>query len=137
MEKVYRRLESWRRRRHGRSPIPQPLWVAAATVAQHRSSNDHVRLASRFEQLDRIAVGIFQLDLFAARAYFNLIAKMKPSLLQRFNPRRKIGNLEDHPVPAAGLLLATIWHWPGTRSPGVLFQMSLGCLRMFPFPVDS
>src|SRR6267142_649722 len=61
MEKVYRLLESWRRRRHGRSPIPQPLWVAAATVAQHRSSNDHVRLASRFEQLDRIAVGIFQL----------------------------------------------------------------------------
>src|SRR5437762_12481151 len=77
-----------------------------------------VRLASRFEQLDRIAVGIFQLDLFAARAYFHLIAKMKPSVLQRLNPRRKIANMEDHPVPAAGFLLATIWHWPGTRSPG-------------------
>src|SRR5215471_5616009 len=79
---------------------------------------DHVRLAGRLEQLDRIAVGIFQLDLFATGAYFHLIAKMKPSDLQRLNPPRKIGNLEDHPVPTAGLLLATIWHWPGTRSPG-------------------
>jgi hypothetical protein len=78
---------------------------------------DHLQLASRLEQLDRIAVRIFQLDLFAARAYFHLIAKMKPSLLQRLNPRRKIGNVQDHPVPAPGLLLATIWHWPGNPKP--------------------
>src|SRR5438552_2814449 len=43
------------------------------------------------------SVGIFQLDLFAAGAYFHLIAKMKPSLLQRLSPSRKIGNLEDSP----------------------------------------
>ena len=76
------------------------------------------RLAGRLEQLDRIAVGIFQLDLFAAGAYFHLIAKMKPGVLQRLSPGRKIRNLEDHPVPPAGLLSATIRHRPGTRSPG-------------------
>ena len=34
MRKVYRRLERWRRTRRGRTPIPKPLWVAAATVAR-------------------------------------------------------------------------------------------------------
>ena len=34
MEKVYRRLERWRSKRHGRSPIPKPLWTAAAVVAR-------------------------------------------------------------------------------------------------------
>ena len=34
MEKVYRHLERWRSKRHGRSPIPKPLWAAAAAVAR-------------------------------------------------------------------------------------------------------
>ena len=34
MEKVYRRLERWRSRRRGRTPIPKPLWAAAALVAR-------------------------------------------------------------------------------------------------------
>lgn len=48
---------------------------------------------SRFEQFDRIAVRIFQLDLFTARTYFHLIAKMKPVFLQLLDASRKIRNL--------------------------------------------
>ena len=39
MEKVYRRLESWRRTRRGRQPIPEPLWAAAAAVAREYGIN--------------------------------------------------------------------------------------------------
>ena len=39
MEKVYRRLESWRRTRRGRQPIPPPLWAAAAAVAREHGIN--------------------------------------------------------------------------------------------------
>jgi hypothetical protein len=34
MRKVHRRLESWRKRRRGRMPIPKPLWAAAGAVAR-------------------------------------------------------------------------------------------------------
>ena len=34
MQRIYRRFERWRRSRHGRSPIPAALWVAAAEVAR-------------------------------------------------------------------------------------------------------
>ena len=39
MEKVYRRLERWRMRRRGRSPIPKRLWAAAAAVAREHGVN--------------------------------------------------------------------------------------------------
>ena len=39
MQKVYRRLERWRRKRRGRSAIPKPLWAAAAAVAREHGIN--------------------------------------------------------------------------------------------------
>ena len=39
MQKVYRRLERWRRMRRGREPIPKRLWAAAAAVAQKHGIN--------------------------------------------------------------------------------------------------
>jgi len=39
MEKVYRRLERWRKKRRGREPIPNRLWTAAAGVAQEHGIN--------------------------------------------------------------------------------------------------
>lgn len=39
MQKVYRRLERWRRKRRGRSAIPERLWVAAAAVARAHGIN--------------------------------------------------------------------------------------------------
>jgi hypothetical protein len=57
------------------------------------------------------------LYLFAAGAYFHLIAKMKSSLLHRRYPSRKIGDLKDHSVPSAGFLVVTIRHRARTRGP--------------------
>jgi len=39
MEKVYRRLERWRKIRRGREPIPKRLWAAAAAVAREHGIN--------------------------------------------------------------------------------------------------
>jgi hypothetical protein len=39
MERVYRRLERWRKKRRGREPIPKRLWEAAAAVAREQGVN--------------------------------------------------------------------------------------------------
>ena len=39
MEKVYHRLERWRKVRRGREPIPKRLWSAAAAVAREHGIN--------------------------------------------------------------------------------------------------
>ena len=39
MQKVYRRLERWRRKLRGRSAIPERLWAAAAAVAREHGIN--------------------------------------------------------------------------------------------------
>ena len=77
-------------------------------------------MASRLEQLNRIAVGIFNLNLFAARAYLHFISKNAdpPPSGQRCvqaNPAP-----EEHTVPSAGLLLTAIGHWSGPSCPGPL-----------------
>jgi len=74
-----------------------------------------VRHASGLEELDRVAVGIFKLDLFSGRADLHLVAKVEPGLFQRLNLRRKISNVENHAIPSAGFLLVPIGHWAGTR----------------------
>src|SRR5947208_13445890 len=39
MQKVYRRLERWRRKRRPRSAIPKALWAAAAAVVREHGIN--------------------------------------------------------------------------------------------------
>jgi transposase-like protein len=39
MERVYRRLERWRKKRRGREPIPKRLWAAAAAIAREHGIN--------------------------------------------------------------------------------------------------
>jgi len=39
MRKVYRRLQQWRSAHVGRSPIPEPLWAAAAELAREHGIN--------------------------------------------------------------------------------------------------
>jgi hypothetical protein len=39
MEKIYRRLERWRKIRRGREPIPKRLWATAAAVAREHGIN--------------------------------------------------------------------------------------------------
>ena len=77
-------------------------------------------MVSRLEQLNRIAVGIFNLNLFAARADFHLISKTHASFSQISNPRRRILHLKKHTVPSAGLLLTTIGIDRDPEAPGPL-----------------
>jgi hypothetical protein len=72
-------------------------------------------MAGRLEQLNRIAVGIFNLNLFAARAYLHFISKTQTRLFHVSKPRRQILHLKKYTVPSAGLLLTAIGHWSGPR----------------------
>ena len=74
-------------------------------------------MASRLEQLNRIAVGIFNLDLFATGADLDFISKTQTRLFQLRNARRQILDLKEHTVPSAGLLLTAIAHWSRPRCP--------------------
>ena len=75
----------------------------------------HSSMASRLEQLNWIAVGIFNLNLFAARAYLPFISKTYTRLFQLSNARRQILQLKKHTVPSAWFLLTAIRHWSGPR----------------------
>jgi len=75
-------------------------------------------MASRFEQLNRIAVGIFNLNLFAARADFHFISKTHACIFQVGNAHRQISYLKNHAVPSTRLLLTAIRHCPRSRSAG-------------------
>src|SRR5262245_37458789 len=52
-----------------------------------------------FEQLDGVAVGIFRLNLLAARTDFHLITKAHSLMLEFGNTGGQVLHLEDHPVP--------------------------------------
>ena len=56
MQKVYERLESWRKGRRGRSRIPEPLWAAAAAVAREHGVNRTSKVLSlEFNKLKRLS----------------------------------------------------------------------------------
>src|SRR5918999_5313800 len=77
-------------------------------IAPKASTNVASRmLRPRFawlEEFDRIAVGIFQLNLSPARPHFHLIAKRDAGVLQRLDLCREISHTQDDSIPAAGLL---------------------------------
>lgn len=63
-------------------------------------SHGSLSAACRFEQLDRIAGGIFQQDLPAARPLFQLIAKVHAALLELSDDIAQTFHAQDDPVPA-------------------------------------
>jgi hypothetical protein len=80
--------------------------MANLNMAHSRSViGDAVRLSSRLEKLNRITIRVLQLDLFPARAYFHLVAKMEPGLLQHLNAAGKIRYLKHNTVPSTRFLL--------------------------------
>ena len=90
---------------HTSDPAPREKGDGAtersrADVRRYRHRPDSL---SRLEQLDRIAVRIFQLDLLAARADFHVVAKMESGLFQLRDPRSEIGHLKNHAIPSTGL----------------------------------
>ena len=56
MRRVSQRLERWRRKRTGRSPIPEPLWIAAGELAREHGVNPVARaLRLEYNHLRRMA----------------------------------------------------------------------------------
>src|SRR5262245_46893481 len=74
-------------------------------------------LLGRLEQLDGVTVGVFQLDLLAAGTLLDLVAEAETGLLQGFDARRQVINLEDDPVPPARLLFAAVGQRARPRTP--------------------
>lgn len=72
-------------------------------------------LSSRLEELDRVAVRVFQLDLFSAWTCLDLVSKVESGFLQRLNSRWKIRDVKDHAVPPTRFLMTTIRHRARTR----------------------
>jgi len=50
-------------------------------------------MASGLEELNRIAIGVFNLNLFAAGSYLHFISKTQPRLFQISNASRQILHL--------------------------------------------
>src|SRR5688572_3841016 len=82
---------------------------------QRGSSPILFRLLGGFEELDRIAVGILDLDLPAARTGLHLITQPHPVFRQRVYEGRKISDAQDHSIPSAGFLRLTAGHGPRSR----------------------
>jgi hypothetical protein len=86
----------------------------------HRSNNFAKRdlkrnfLSRRFEQFDRIAVLILDLDLLAARSGLHVVSKTNAGLLQRVDERREIIHTKHDTIPPARVLLLTARHRPGS-----------------------
>src|SRR5438477_5459845 len=91
-----------------RSPLPTGLRLVACGSS----------MGSRLEQLNRVAVRIFNLNLFAARANFHFISETQTRLFEVSNLRTQILHLKQHTVPPAGLLLTAVGHWSGSRCSG-------------------
>src|SRR5206468_3097761 len=72
-------------------------------------------LVRRLEQLDGVAVRVFELNLPARRTGFHFIPKPQACLFQRFDASRQIGYAKDDPVPSAGFLTMTVRHQARTR----------------------
>jgi hypothetical protein len=74
-------------------------------------------LSGRLEQFNRIAVWIFDLNLFAARTDFHLIAEACSSVLEFTDEGRQFLHVKDDTIPPTRLLLAAIGQIPGAGRP--------------------
>src|SRR5687768_18515078 len=87
-----------------RSLRREPAWRIDddARARTRRAASPFRRgLPSRLEELDRIPVRIFHLDLPASRPDLHLVAELHSGFLQRVDPLREIAHAEDHSIPAA------------------------------------
>ncbi len=72
---------------------------------------------SWLEQLQRVAVRIIDLDLFAAGPYFHVVAEVQTSTSQLIDSSGQVLDLKDDSIPSSWLLMAAIGHWPRARGP--------------------
>src|SRR5262249_51373923 len=74
-----------------------------------------ISMPGRLVQLDRVAIGIFDQDLRAARADLDVVPKAYAGLLEVLDLRTQIVDVEHDAVPPAWLLPATIGHRARSR----------------------
>ena len=84
-------------------------WVAAANAESCVLCGC---LTCRLEELDRISVGIVELNLSTSRAGFHLITERQPRFLEPLDLTSDVGHTQDNAIPSARFLLAPIGHWP-------------------------
>jgi len=63
-----------------------------------------LRACRRLVELDGIAIGIFNLDLFSPRADLDLIPDPRAGQFQLLDLRSEIVDVQNDPIPSAGLL---------------------------------
>src|SRR3954451_3472547 len=71
-------------------------------------------MPGRFEQLDPIAVRLFDLDLFAARADLDVVSETQTRLFQLSDARRQVLHLQENAVGSAGLLQTAVGQSAGS-----------------------
>lgn len=76
--------------------------------------------ACGLEELDGVAVRVFDLDLPASGAGLHLVAEGNSGCLELLDGGGKIFDLEEDSVPAAGLLRAAVRHGGEPEAPGPL-----------------
>lgn len=72
--------------------------------------------ARRLEHLHKIARGIFDQDLPAARPGDDFVAEPDAGLPECLYLSLKVAASHDNPIPAAGFRLAPVRHWLGTTA---------------------
>ena len=68
-------------------------------------------------ELNRVAVGIFDLNLLAAGTYLDFVSKSGACSLERGQGGIEIVDVEDDPVPSPRSLSAPVRHRPRPRAP--------------------
>jgi hypothetical protein len=72
-------------------------------------------LSRWLEQFDRIAVGIFDLDLSAGGTSLHLIAKLHARVLKHVDLYRQIRDVQNNSIPSARLLGFAAGQWARAR----------------------
>ncbi|MEX2273101.1 MAG: hypothetical protein WD690_16640 [Vicinamibacterales bacterium] len=101
-------------------------------------------LSRRLKQLDRIAVWILDLDLFAARTRLDVIPKTDVGSLQGLDERWKMVDPKHDTIPSAGFLLVAIRHrprsrcsWTAEQDPGVAERDAGKCGKLLVFEREA
>jgi hypothetical protein len=74
--------------------------------------HDEPTLACRLEELDRVAVGIFELNLSTTRAGFHRITERQPRFLEPLNLTSDVSHTQHDAIPSAGFLTPPVGHRP-------------------------
>ena len=94
--------------------------LSQSTVVAWQPAPDVPLNGALAQQLDRIALGIFDLDLVAAGAHLHLVPDTHTSLRQASDQPSQVLHFKEHAVPPARLLLPAVRHRSGPGCPGPL-----------------